>query len=207
METWQRVAWVPLDRLVRVASMDPRVRIEMVYATPENFTGRVLYASGEAWLRLGTALKLRRAQDRLARRGQFLKVLDAYRPPSAQRALWAACPDPRFVAPPQRGSRHTRGAAVDVTLVDEAGVALEMPSAHDEFSERSGRDWDAASEAARRHRDGLRVAMTEAGFETVSSEWWHFDDAAWRQYPLLDWEFDGEAAGDFSGLPTVGGDR
>ena len=105
-------------QLVRVRDVDPRIQVDLRYATEANFTGRRLYASAEAWLRPGTAGKLRMAQDRLEAQGFGLKVWDAYRPPSAQRELWRCLPDPEFVAPPERGSRHTRGASVDVTLVD-----------------------------------------------------------------------------------------
>jgi D-alanyl-D-alanine dipeptidase len=119
--------------LVRLDRLDPRWCIDLRYATPENFTGRRLYSRAEAWLRPETAAKLSAARDRLSDRSLRLRVLDAYRPPSAQRALWAALPDERFVAPPERGSRHTRGTAVDVTLLDAAGRELEMPSAFDEF--------------------------------------------------------------------------
>lgn len=171
--------------LVRLRDLDPRWRIELRYATPDNFTGRILYPSAEAWLRPATAQKLRLAQDHLDARHIALKVLDAYRPPSAQQALWTAVPDERFVAPPGRGSRHTRGTAVDVTLVDGTGAELEMPSGFDEFTERAQRDWSGASVTARRHLDWLTEAMTAAGFTGIRSEWWHYDDSEWRAYDLL----------------------
>lgn len=169
--------------------IDSRLRIEIRYATADDFLGRRLYAEGGAWLRPATAGKLVSAVTRLERWGVGLKVLDAYRPPSAQRAMWAAMPDERFVARPERGSRHTRGTAVDVTLTDGAGVELSMPSAFDEFGPRAHREWAGATEEMRRHLDWLTAAMTEAGFTTISTEWWHFDDADWRRHPLLSWEF------------------
>lgn len=174
--------------MIRVVEIDPRIRVDLRYATSHNVTGRVLYASSEAWLRAGTMQKLRVAQDLLADCGVGLKLWDAYRPPSAQRALWAWRPDERFVAPPERGSRHTRGASVDVTLVDTDGADLEMPSAFDEFSERAHRNWSGGSAVAQRHRDCLMGVMEDAGFAGIQSEWWHFDDTEWRDYPLLEWE-------------------
>ncbi len=182
--------------LVRVADMAPRVVIDLRYATATNVTGRRLYGFSEAWLRRATAVKLSVAQRWLETRGLGLKLLDAYRPPSAQRALWAWCPDPRFVAPPERGSRHTRGTAVDVTLVEVGGVELEMPSAHDDFTERAHREWSGASEEARRHSAWLTEAMSAAGFAGIQSEWWHYDDTLWRESPLLDWEPGSVAGGE-----------
>lgn len=180
----------PPPELVDLAACDARLVIGLRYATAENFTGRVIYpADAPALLRPATAAKLRAAQDNLAPRGLRLKILDAYRPPSAQRALWAARPDERFVAPPARGSRHTRGTAVDATLADAAGCELAMPSAFDEFSERAARDFPGGPAGARLNRDLLRAAMEDAGFTTIASEWWHFDDADGRAFPLLEFEW------------------
>lgn len=177
-------------RLIRVRDVDARICVDLRYASERNFSGRVLYRSPEAWLRPGTAQRLRRAQDALQRiaSGHRLLLLDAYRPPSAQEALWRAYPDPTFVAPPDRGSRHTRGTAVDVTLVDPLGREVEMPSGFDEFGERAGRDWAGASELAARHLRWLTEAMVGVGFRIIRSEWWHYDDPDWESCPLLTWE-------------------
>ncbi|MBL9138570.1 MAG: M15 family metallopeptidase [Verrucomicrobiales bacterium] len=173
------------SQLVRIREVDPRIRVDLRYARPDNFTGAPLYPFTEGYLVRSTAMKLVGAQDRIERHGAGLLVWDAYRPPSAQAALWARCPDPQYVAPPARGSRHTRGMAVDVTLVDVAGVELEMPSGFDEFTDRAHRGWLGASLAARRHSDWLTDAMVAAGFTPISDEWWHFDDVDWRNHPLL----------------------
>lgn len=176
--------------LVRVGEVDPRIVVDLRYARAENFTGRILYRSAEAWLRPRTALKLRQAQDLLAARRYSLVVLDAYRPPSAQAAMWATLADERYVAPPSRGSRHTRGASVDVTLRDADGVELDMPSLHDEFTEKAHRDYPGSTSLERENCRCLTEAMTASGFLTLRTEWWHFDDADWRDLPLLTWEFD-----------------
>lgn len=176
--------------MVRLASVNSRILVELRYATTRNFTGQVIYTRADAWLRAATASKLDQAQAECGRLGLRLKVLDAYRPPSAQRRLWAARPDPRFVAPPERGSRHTRGTAVDVTLVDLAGRELEMPSLYDEFTERSHRSWTAGPPGALANRQLLTGFMLRQGFSTISTEWWHFDDANWQDYPLLTVEFE-----------------
>lgn len=179
--------------LVRVRDVDPRIVIDVRYATASNFVGRAIYSGADAWLRRGTAERLRRAQDGLVSAGLRLKVLDAYRPPAAQALLWAALPDERFVAPPSRGSRHTRGMAVDVTLVDALGAELQMPSAFDAFNERAHRDWKGEGDADAvvvKNRELLTAAMIGAGFETIRNEWWHYDDPEWRNGPLLEVEFE-----------------
>ena len=111
-----------------------------------------------------------------------LKIWDAYRPLSAQSALWKICPDSRFVAPPSRGSMHNRGVAVDITLVDAKGRELEMPCDFDNFSTLAKSRTKQGSASARRNRDALRDAMTACGFVPYKNEWWHFHDPEWRRY-------------------------
>lgn len=193
-----------IEPLVRLGVVDPRIRVELRYATAANLTGRVIYGSGEAWLREETAGKLRRAQETLEARGLGLKVWDAYRPPEAQVALWSVFPDARYVAPPERGSRHTRGAAVDVTLVDQVGGELEMPSDYDAMGESADRGWLGGTILARRHVEWLTSAMTGAGFRGIDSEWWHYDDTDWERYPLLTMGFEELEGGR---LPVPGGRR
>jgi len=137
-------------------------------------------------LRESVAHRLSRVQDDLEARGLGLKVFDGYRPLSVQRRMWAVLPDPEYVADPAKGSRHNRGAAVDVTLVDTRGRELPMPSAFDEFSERAHRDYAGGTAEQRRNRRVLQEAMERHGFSGLDSEWWHFDAPGWRQYPVLD---------------------
>jgi D-alanyl-D-alanine dipeptidase len=168
------------------------LRVELRYATPANFTGRVVYDVGSAprcYLRRPVAVRLAAVQAELAQRRLGLKAYDCYRPLSVQRILWRLVPDERYVADPQKGSRHNRGAAVDVTLVDERGRELEMPTAFDDFSERAHRDYQGASPAAREHRALLEEVMTRHGFVPLPTEWWHFDDRGWESYPLTDVSF------------------
>lgn len=172
--------------LVEVTAIDPRIRVELRYATVRNFTGRVLYPAARALLLEPAARRLAAAQEVLAAAGFGLLVWDAYRPLSVQRVLWEHRPDPRFVAPPWRGSRHNRGTAVDVTLVDAAGVECEMPTDYDDFSERAHRDSADCSQRARENRERLTAAMAQAGFAGLADEWWHFDAPGWESCPLLD---------------------
>ena len=103
-----------------------------------------------------------------------------------QRRLWAAHPDPTFVADPTQGSRHNRAAAVDVTLVDRHGRELAMPTAFDEFTDKAHREYADLPADVIAHRDQLERAMVAEGFEPLPSEWWHFDAPGWQDLPLLD---------------------
>lgn len=172
--------------LANLAEFIPGLVIELRYATPRNFTGEILYAVREAWLRRPTATKLRAAQAALGERGLGLKIWDAFRPGSAQARLWAMFPDERFVAPPKRGSRHTRGTSVDVTLVTLlTGAELPMGTDFDAFGAPAAADWTGlpAHEAA--NRLCLRTVMEAHGLVGIRNEWWHFDDADWERFPPL----------------------
>jgi D-alanyl-D-alanine dipeptidase len=173
------------DPLVDLTTVDPRIRLDIRYATTNNMTRTAIYASARCMLRKSVAERLRRVQDALARQSLGLKVFDAYRPLAAQRRLWAAMPDPRYVANPARAGRHVRGTAVDVTLVDSEGRELEMPTDYDAFSPASHRNYQGGSTDSRNNRDLLQQAMASEGFVGLASEWWHFDVANWRSFPPL----------------------
>lgn len=173
--------------LVRIQDIDPTIRIEMRYAGSHNFTGRQIYAAPVCVMRRGTAEKLARANAEFAKRGFRLKIWDAYRPLSVQKKFWKLVPDRRYVANPQgNASRHNRGAAVDVTLVDELGRELIMPSEFDDFSYRAQRNYPGISPFAQNNAAYLAEVMEQAGFRPLDSEWWHFDDTDWKLYPVED---------------------
>jgi len=174
------------NQLIDITSLDPTIVVDLKYATANNFVGQKLYSSNRCYLRRSTAERLARVQQNLWKHGLGLKVWDGYRPLSVQWRMWELVQDTNYVADPRRGSRHNRGAAVDVTLVDSLGVELEMPTPFDDFSERAKRDYPALSKAALEHREILTKAMAAEGFVPLSSEWWHFDDPDWRKFPVLD---------------------
>ncbi len=176
----------PSADLVDLRALDSTIVVELKYATPENFVGQTLYGANACYLRRSTAERLVRVQRRLRAQGMGLKVYDCYRPLSVQWRMWELVPDTRYVADPRKGSRHNRGAAVDVTLVDANGHELLMPSAFDDFSERAHRSATSAPPEALRHRALLEEAMAAEGFIPLPSEWWHFDDPRWQEFPVLD---------------------
>ena len=115
-----------------------------------------------------------------------LRLFDCYRPLSIQRVLWELVPDERYVANPAQGSRHNRGAAVDLTLADASGRALPMPTEYDSFTERAHRDWTGGDPEHLANRNRLEAAMTAEGFEPLPTEWWHFDAPGWERHAVLD---------------------
>jgi len=181
------------DDLVDLTTLDRSIVLDLRYATADNFTRQKLYAVARCLLRREIAERLVRVQRALRAQGLGLAVWDCYRPISVQQRFWALVPDARYVAEPVfqdgraiAGSKHNRGAAVDVTLVDARGRELEMPTAFDDFSERAHRDGAGWSAAARRNAHTLEAAMAEEGFAPLATEWWHFDGPDWQRYPLSD---------------------
>jgi len=172
--------------LVDVTSLVPGIVIDLRYATTGNVFRTRLYRQPRCLLRRPVAERLARVQRALAAEGLGLRVWDAYRPASVQWRMWRIAGGSRYLANPRRGSRHSRGAAVDVTLVDRAGRELPMPTGFDSFSRRASRRFRGGSPEARRNRDRLERAMRGQGFLPNPGEWWHFDDPGWRRYPVLD---------------------
>jgi D-alanyl-D-alanine dipeptidase len=172
--------------LVDLQTVDPSFVIDSRYATSDNVTGMRLYPSPTIYLERSAAERLARVQASLRGRGLGLKVFDGYRPLAIQKALWKVKPDTRYVADPAKGSRHNRGSAVDVVLVDAAGRELPMPSAFDEFGERSHRDFTDATDDQLANRETLQKAMRAEGFLPLATEWWHFDAPGWRAFPVID---------------------
>ncbi|MBN1350402.1 D-alanyl-D-alanine dipeptidase [candidate division KSB1 bacterium] len=180
------IAAQPDEPLVEVSGLDSTIIIDMRYASEDNFVKVQLYPVARCLLRKSVAERLVRVQKRLQALGYGVKVWDAYRPLSVQKKMWEILPDPRYVAPPERGSRHNRGAAVDVTLVDSLGHDVEMPTEFDDFSRKAAPTYPHVSETAKKNRQILIDAMEAEGFKGISSEWWHYDAPRYRQYPILD---------------------
>jgi len=182
----------PAD-LVDVQTVIPGIVLDIRYATTNNFTGRQLYPFSKCYLRRAAAEKLRAAQAELVPMGYGLKIFDGYRPLSVQWKMWEVFPQPGYVADPRKGSRHNRGAAVDVTLIHlPDGADLPMPTPFDDFTEKAHRNYDNLPEEVIRNRQLLERVMAKHGFMGLPTEWWHFDDRDWRRYPLSDVDIPGE---------------
>ncbi|NLO20615.1 MAG: M15 family metallopeptidase [Syntrophomonadaceae bacterium] len=155
----------------------PGIIVDLKYARKDNVFGQSLYSIDKAYLRRGTAEKLKKVQEELQTQNLGLKVWDAYRPPAAQFRLWNIMPDRRFVVNPYEGfSYHSRGVAVDLTLVNQKGEELLMPSGFDDFSSKADRDYSDVSSQQQYNAQLLEEIMLKHGFMSIHYEWWHFAD-------------------------------
>lgn len=173
--------------LIHITEQTHDVAIALIYATENNFTGQIIYAHPLCFLHPTAETGLRKAVA--AARALFglrLKILDAFRPQEAQEALWAVAPNPDYIADPKKGSNHTRGVAVDITLIGADGQALDMGTPVDTMSAASHHFHEAHSAAIQVNRMKLLTVMLEAGFVHHPREWWHYQLPGAAQFPLID---------------------
>ncbi len=176
----------PAD-LVELIKLDPTIKLDIRYATKNNFLGRAVYRQARAFLQRPAAEALVRAHRSLGKDGFGLIIHDGYRPWYVTKMFWDATPADKkiFVADPAQGSRHNRGCAVDLSLFDvKTGQEVKMPSEYDEMTERSHINYACASPETKRLREMLRAAMEAEGFAVYEPEWWHYDYKDWRQYAI-----------------------
>ncbi|MGA2955524.1 MAG: M15 family metallopeptidase [Thermodesulfobacteriota bacterium] len=179
-----------VDDLVDIKEINPHIIVDMKYAAEDNFVKTKLYDSNTCFLRRSTASKLDTVQRKLEGMNLGLKVWDCYRPLAVQKILWAILPNERYVANPEKGSRHNRASAVDVTLVDLQGNELQMPTGFDDFSPRAHRQYQDIPEGVFRNRTLLEGMMKKAGFLPLPEEWWHYDDEKWMEFDILNVPFE-----------------
>lgn len=173
--------------LLDLRALGPTVRLDVRYATANNFLGTPVYPAAVAKLQVPAAHALERVRTKLAAQGLGLLVYDAYRPWYVTKVFFDATPPAmrHFVADPAHGSRHNRGCAVDLTLYDlSTGEVVEMPSGYDEFTPRAYPDYPGGTSRQRHFREVLRRAMEAEGFAVYEYEWWHFDYHAWREFGI-----------------------
>lgn len=171
--------------LVEITGDSFGVDIYLAYATADNFTGEPVYKNTVCYLHEEAASALARARDSAGRLGYGLRIYDAFRPTEAQWVLWNHTPDPDFLAHPERGSPHSRGVAVDLTLTGEDGNALDMGTGFDAFTPLSHHGNQEISDTAIANRMMLLGIMTEAGWDFYRNEWWHYQLFNARDYTLV----------------------
>lgn len=186
LATYERLARLDPDK--RLADLEAMgIPLDIRYATANNFMKTPLYPVAKSYLRAPAAHALADVQRELASRGLGIKVFDAYRPYRVTEAMWEPIRNPDFVADPAKGSRHNRGAAVDLTLIDvRTGQELPMPTGYDDFTPRAAHAFMDLPAAALASRATLRTVMEKHGFDALPSEWWHYDFRGWERFELMD---------------------
>lgn len=178
--------------LIELIKLDPTIKLDIRYATEDNFVGRTVYPEARAFLQKPAAKALVRVHEKLRRQGLGLVVFDGYRPWAITKLFWEVTPEEKrkFVANPEKGSKHNRGCAVDLSVFDlKTGDLLPMPSGYDEFTERASPNYTGGTEEERRNRELLRKLMEAEGFTVNPNEWWHFDYKNWQDYAIYDISF------------------
>ena len=190
----------PLERgtflkpdLLELVTADPTIKLDIRYATSNNFLGTPVYTQARAFLQRPAAEALLRAHRELQAQGYGLIIHDGYRPWYVTKIFWDATPDDKkiFVADPAEGSKHNRGCAVDLSVYDlKTGKEVKMPSGYDEMTDRAFADYAGGTPEERARRALLRQAMEKQDFKVNPKEWWHFDYKDWKQYPILNVKFE-----------------
>ncbi|MBL7849937.1 MAG: M15 family metallopeptidase [Cyclobacteriaceae bacterium] len=181
----------PEKELVNLATVAPDIKLEIGYATEKNFTGKKIYTLARAYVRKPVADALKKAQAEFNKLGYGIKVFDAYRPYKATVKFYEEYHDTTYVASPYRGSRHNRGCALDMTLVVlKTGEELPMPTSWDSFDPQAWPTATVADPVIRKNRDLLISVMERNGFTVYEHEWWHFDFNGWKNYEVMDIDFE-----------------
>jgi len=179
--------------LVELVKLDPTIKLDIRYATTNDFLSTPVYTQARAFLQRPAAEALVLANQALKAHGYGLIIHDGYRPWYVTEIFWEATPDDKkkFVANPAEGSKHNRGCAVDLSLYDLAtGKEVKMPSGYDEMTDRAYADYPGGTPEERARRALLRQAMEAQGFAVIPDEWWHFDYKDWKQYPIQNVKFE-----------------
>ena len=164
------------DKFVNIKTLSPEILLDMKYATADNFLGQVVYDCAECYLRQATAQALVAAQKDFVARGYSLKLFDCYRPLSVQKKMWKILPGTHYVANPAKGSKHNRGAAVDLTLVEIAtGKEVDMGTPFDTFSPKAHHSYTDLPKEVLVHRQLLKEVLGKHNFKPIFSEWWHYE--------------------------------
>lgn len=180
-------------KLVELITLDPTIKLDIRYATEDNFVGKKVYPEARAFLQKPAAKAVAKVHKKLRERGLGLVIFDGYRPWSITKLFWEVTSEDKrkFVANPAKGSKHNRGCAVDLSIFDlKTGQLLDMPSGYDEFTERASPDYTGGTAEQTANRELLRNLMEDAGFTVNPNEWWHFDYKDWEKYAIYDISFE-----------------
>ncbi|GAB4343965.1 MAG: hypothetical protein OHK0038_24080 [Flammeovirgaceae bacterium] len=188
---WLEIKDLPDSAFVNVSKLDANFVLDIKYATTDNFVKAKMYECGECWLRKVAALALVEAQKSLLKKGYRIKLFDCYRPHSVQWQLWNKVPNPQYVANPEKGSMHNRGAAIDIGLTDLEGNELDMGSPYDSFSKASHHSYTDLPQEVLDRRVLLKETMANHQLKFTTSEWWHYSYQV-KFYPISDFRWECE---------------
>jgi D-alanyl-D-alanine dipeptidase len=181
----------PDQELVEIKKVIPTIVLDIRYASKNNFMGQVMYKQARAFARKPVVAKLKKIQSLLLKQGYGLKIFDAYRPYAVTLAFYEKASDKNFVANPAKGSKHNRGCAIDLTLINlKTGKELPMPTLYDSFAPEAASTYSDLPPNLIKNRDFLIAIMEANGFRVIENEWWHFDFIGWQDYELMDIPFE-----------------
>lgn len=181
----------PDNQLVEIKKVIPNITLNIRYATRNNFMNQVMYKEARAFARKPVVAQLKRVQLALNKKGYGLKIFDGYRPYAITQAFYKKAKNKNFVANPKKGSKHNRGCAIDLTLIDlKTGKEVQMPTPYDSFALEASPSYSNLPSAVIKNRALLITTMQSYGFRVLSNEWWHFDFIGWKKYDLMDIPFE-----------------
>lgn len=181
----------PDNELVEIKKAIPSVVLDIRYATANNFMKQVMYKQARAFARKPVVAQLKKIQAILNKKGYGLKIFDGYRPYAITMAFYQKASDKNFVANPNKGSKHNRGCAVDLTIIDlKTGKDVPMPTPYDSFAPEAAPHYQKLPANVIKNRDFLIATMQANGFKVIYNEWWHFDFNGWQEYDLMDIPFE-----------------
>ncbi|SDG87066.1 D-alanyl-D-alanine dipeptidase [Pedobacter terrae] len=181
----------PNNELIEIKKAIPSIRLDIRYATKNNFMRQIMYKQARAFARKPVVESLKKIQAALNKKGYGLKIFDGYRPYAITVEFYKKASDKNFVANPAKGSKHNRGCAVDLTLINlKTGKELLMPTPYDSFSAAAAAKYENVSPEAKKNRDFLIAIMAKYRMNVLGNEWWHYDFSDWRNYDLMDIPFE-----------------
>ena len=181
----------PNNELVEIKKAIPNIKLDIRYATKNNFMQQVMYKQARAFARKPVVESLKKIQKELNKKGYGLKIFDGYRPYAITIEFYKKASDKNFVANPAKGSKHNRGCAVDLTLIDlKTGKEIPMPTPYDSFLASAAAKYEKVSPEAKKNRDFLIAIMGKYQMNVLENEWWHYDFAGWKKYDLMDIPFE-----------------
>ncbi len=185
------VAKNPNLELIDIKKAIPSIVLDIRYATKNNFMSQVMYKQARAFARKPVVERLKEIQAELKKKGYGLKIYDGYRPYAVTVSFYEKASDKNFVANPAKGSKHNRGCAVDLSIIDlKTGKDVPMPTPYDSFEAAAAPHYTNLPEEVIRNRDFLISTMQAHGFKVIYNEWWHFDFIGWQDYDLMDIPFE-----------------